>query len=213
MRVDAKAEGLLICIGGLMPVASSDGRISVKDSPWFSVVLDEITAPWAYSKGEPYRTISALELLATLVALLVFHKFLAQTSDKSYAKVGLSVVEGFTDSRVATHVAGHMSSTKFPLCVVAMELSAQLEDLKPSLSLEWAPREVNQEADDLTNEKFEAFSDRLRVPVVLKDLPWIYLPTALEQGMEFYGQKTKAQARSTTDRKGKRRPLRETDPW
>ena len=47
------------------------GRPDTKRSPWFSLDLDRETAPWAFTKGEPNRVVSALELLATLFALLI----------------------------------------------------------------------------------------------------------------------------------------------
>ena len=39
---------------------------------WFAVVLTPETAPWAFSKGEPFKAVAALELLATLLGLLFF---------------------------------------------------------------------------------------------------------------------------------------------
>ena len=46
-----------------------------------------------------------------------------------------------------------------------MELAAQLEERSSELRLLWAPRTHNQEADDLTNQKFEAFDPKHRVTV------------------------------------------------
>ena len=197
-----------------MPFQLSAGDIATTCSPWFSVRLTESTAPWAYCKGDPYKTIAALELLATLVALVTFRDKLQWLGTRSQAAVGLPELEGFTDSQVATRVASRMSSTSFPLCAVAMELSAQLERRQLRLSLEWSPREVNQEADDLTNEKFGAFHPEHRIAVDLNNLPWIYLPQAMREGQEFYAA-TRTIKSNEKDRalRGKRRPLRETDPW
>ena len=47
------------------------------------------------------------------------------------------------------------ASARFPLCLIPMELGAQLEARGSRLSTAWAPREQNQAADDLTNLKFD----------------------------------------------------------
>ena len=42
-------------------------------------------------------------------------------------------------------------STTYPLCLVQMELAAQLEARRAVLMPDWAPRDMNTEADALTN--------------------------------------------------------------
>ena len=68
-RVDAKAEGEEIVIGG-----KSYDRGRTEKARWFSIRLNRKNAPWAYLKGEPYRNIAALELMVVLVALMLFGK-------------------------------------------------------------------------------------------------------------------------------------------
>ena len=65
LRVDAKAEGKTVAIGGWAPVRDHEGVIRKDQSPWFSLRLTEETAPWAFSKGLPVKTISTLELFAS----------------------------------------------------------------------------------------------------------------------------------------------------
>eukprot|EP00974_Lingulodinium_polyedra_P065920 6377263-Lingulodinium_polyedra.AAC.1 len=65
MRVDAKAEGDHIAIGGRLPVRGQDGAIDTMASPWFSLRLTEETPLWAYVRGAPARVVSTLEFLAT----------------------------------------------------------------------------------------------------------------------------------------------------
>ena len=55
LRVDAKAEGSSIGIGGWMPKEKPDGEIDVKTSKWFAFELNEQTAPWAYHEGDSRR--------------------------------------------------------------------------------------------------------------------------------------------------------------
>ena len=68
MRVDAKAEGLAVAVGGWAPHYDSQGVIDTTRSRWFSISLDRASAPWAFVKGHPSRAIDSLELLASLVA-------------------------------------------------------------------------------------------------------------------------------------------------
>ena len=146
-RIDAKAEGKKIVVGGWEPKCYFKNQPDLKTVRWFSIELTEKTAPWAFVKGEPYKVISALELLATTIAVLLFGP------EETLPEDGLAnvVVTGFTDSMVSTHAVVRGLSTSFPLCVVAMELAAQLERRGSKLRLQWAPRAHNQEADDLTN--------------------------------------------------------------
>ena len=67
-RSDAKAEGHIIRIGGW----ESAGERTTKEARWYSVTLTRSTAQWAFSRGEPFRTIAALELYATLVSTMAF---------------------------------------------------------------------------------------------------------------------------------------------
>ena len=66
--MDAKAEGDYIVVGGWGVPESN----SAFDARWFSVVLYRKNAPWAYLKGEPFRNIASLELVAVLVAAILF---------------------------------------------------------------------------------------------------------------------------------------------
>jgi hypothetical protein len=67
-RADAKAEGQLVCVGGWECLHSCPP----KKARWFSVRLSRSSAPWAFSRGEPFRSIAALELYGTLLSLMVF---------------------------------------------------------------------------------------------------------------------------------------------
>jgi hypothetical protein len=59
-------------LGGWRPVRDEDGTLRKDLSPWFAMELDEQSAPWVYWRGLPFKVIGALELLASLVALLLF---------------------------------------------------------------------------------------------------------------------------------------------
>lgn len=53
-------------------------------------------------------------------------------------------------------------TTKYPLRIVLMESAAQLQRAGLLLSVAWRPREVNEEADALTNSNFGAFDPARR---------------------------------------------------
>ena len=66
---------------------------------------------------------STLELLATTLGLVL----LAPPALEAAGAAGTVSVTGLMDSQVAAAVVTRGLTTSFPLCTVAMELSAQLE--------------------------------------------------------------------------------------
>ena len=88
------------------------------------------------------------------------------------------------------------------------------------LQLEWVPREENDAADALTNYDFGEFSEELRVPVNVEQLPFDVLPKYLEASESLYKevQALKEQRKKGVPRKVARKligskKLRETDTW
>ena len=114
-RVDAKAEGECIVIGGWEVY----GGISTDKARWFSIKLDRKNAPWAYVKGEPFRSIATLELCAVLVAVILFGEGLVELDRKNVLTLSAS-----TDNLGNTYVLKHFMSCKYPLSIVVMELAA-----------------------------------------------------------------------------------------
>ena len=141
-------------------------------------------APWAFVKGRPQAAISTLELLATLVGLVALDP-LAGHSPGVKAAV---TVTGLTDSQVAASVVSRWLTTAFPLCVVAMELSAQLEQRSAQLTLEWIPRCQNAEADALADGRFEGFSAGFRVAVDPDQMEWLVLSRLCDEGCNFVAE-------------------------
>ena len=113
--------------------------------------LDRKTAPWAFSKGEPFKVVAALELYATLLCVMAFG------DAWSKAASGRITITGATDNRGNSQVLGRLMSSKFPLVVVLAELAAQLKKRCLRLDLQWVPRDENEEADGLTNLDFSGF--------------------------------------------------------
>ena len=67
-RADAEAAGQTVRIGGW----ECRGETPPVRARWFAVTLDGANAPWAFSRGEPSRTIAAIELFASLISFMVF---------------------------------------------------------------------------------------------------------------------------------------------
>jgi hypothetical protein len=140
------------------------------------VELTRKTAPWAYLKGDPFRSIASLELMGVLLALMVFGP-----EAKWSRQGGLITLSAYTDNAGNSHVLRKFASSKYPLSILVMEMAAQLDAFDAGMELAWVPRNQNVEADDLTNARDEEFDARLRVEVVLDKLPFMVLPKLMEQ--------------------------------
>ena len=208
-RADAKAEGENIVIGG-WEIAGSEGTAR---SRWFSLRLTRSEIPWAYVRGDPFRSESALELLATLVCVMVF-----DGSEPCTAGAQI-VLTASGDNESNGFILDRLCSTKFPLYLVLMELSEQLRTRHLALSVTWRPRDENEEADALTNECFGAFSPALRIHVKWADLRFLVLPRLAEAAVQHFSVlsdlKAAAKQRPPPGREagGRRVKLRVREPW
>jgi hypothetical protein len=215
IRVDAKADGETATIGGWLPRRDAQGRLDPARSPWFFVALDDTVAPWAYERDrQPFRVIASLEALAVLVAILTL------TAPASGVNLrGSVMLPLLTDNRGNSFALTRLMSTKYPLCLLVMELAVALEQRSLALTAEWAPREWNAEADDLTNQRFTAFDPSLRVPFDMASHKWLVLGDLLKAGRDFYAEAQVARASVRQSVAGVRRggrgraKLKERDPW
>ena len=165
-RVDAKAEGELIVVGGW----EVGPKAETKTARWFSVVLSRKSAPWAYLKGEPFRNLSSLELVVVLIAVMLFGDSMVEAVSKKRLTLTAS-----TDNLGNCYVLKHFMSCKYPLSIVVMELALQLQRLGLELDLGWVPRGQNAEADALTNEEFEGFDPDRRIKVNFEEMNFIIM--------------------------------------
>ena len=98
-----------------------------------------------------------------------------------------------------------------------MEAAAQMEARGLELSLRWAPREVNAEADDLSNFKFGGFDPNLRLHINLADMKFKVLHDLQHGALLFHREVMRAKGpRGNSQRTRKMRPqdrLRVSDPW
>ena len=67
-RVDMKAEAEIVRIAGWETAVTTNPG----EARWFRVTFDRKAAPWMFRRGEPFRLSQSLELLAALIALMIF---------------------------------------------------------------------------------------------------------------------------------------------
>ncbi len=144
------------------------------------ISLTRSTAPWAFARGgEPYRSIAALEAFATLMAVMVFQ----DKSDKHRDHV--LTLPTLTDNQGNESALRQLSSNTFPLSIVIMELSAQLEARSARLDLHWIPRESNVEADRLSNGDHTGFNPCHPICVDVSKIEWLVLDKLARFGLLY----------------------------
>ena len=218
-RLDAKAEGEKVAIGGWLVGETGNPKVA----PWFSLVLTRATAPWAFARGDPFRTIAALELLGTLVSLVV----LVPVEKRKGDAAGLISLTCSTDNQGNSFLLDKMLTTRYPLGIVLMELAHQMKLRRMVLRARWLPRLQNQEADDLTNEEFRHFDPKRRIHVELKSLGLEVMDSLFSAGDEYMADLENARASEKRKEELRRQSgvqraekkaakgakLRDTDPW
>jgi len=151
-RTDAKCADDFIVLGGW----------ELSSKRWFSLRLNRDQVPYMFKPdggGSQWASTSA-ELLASLCALHAF----GWLDPSSRRTVALALQAG-TDNRANEALSTKRSTTKWPLMLINMQLSASLARARLSLNLKWRPREENVEADKLTNEEFDSFDAACRIDI------------------------------------------------
>ena len=215
-RLDAKAEGEEVAIGGWRV----SGKGSTFDAPWFAVRLNRRNAPWAFSRGEAFRTIASLELLGILVSVMVL---LPDDAMRAETLGTVSLTCG-TDNQGNSYLLDKLMTTKYPLGVVLMELAVQVGLRNAVLRANWLPRLQNEEADALTNSDFRHFDPNKRIDVDLGTLDFKILSKLFAVGDEYVEELAKlkekdklrretSNAEAGQPKRRKSDALRERDPW
>ena len=99
------------------------------------------------------------------------------------------VLPGVTDNQGNSYIVARLFTMKHPSASILMELAAQLRARGCVLDLEWRPRDLNQDADDLTEGRFDKFSEERRVRLDLSRFPWLVLRRMLKAGQELEDEK------------------------
>jgi hypothetical protein len=210
-RADAKAEGLKVVLGGWEVHPGSE----VKPCPlsrWYSLTLTKDTAPWAFSKNdEPFRTIAALELLASTLCLIAFGDRIPLRSGE------IQVVVGSTDNQGNEGLVRREATTKYPLSLIHMEMASQLKARGAELDLRWIEREKNVPADMLTNDDFSLFREEMRVMINLSKVKFMVMPWLAKESLLLESEMANLRKRKAEDRSSQppaRKVLaRSNDPW
>ncbi|CAE7242293.1 unnamed protein product [Symbiodinium sp. CCMP2592] len=163
-------------VGGWSCADSDDPR----RCRWFAERIKPEDAPLFFMAGESYRSIASLELLATMVAVLLF----APTG----AGPSRTVCSAGTDNKGNSHIVSRWLTTSFPLVAVLMELTAVLLEKSCMLELTRAPRLQNMLADSLTNGDFKQFDPKLRLRFSFAEYQGLVLRPLLQAGSALYGE-------------------------
>ncbi|CAE8670254.1 unnamed protein product, partial [Polarella glacialis] len=177
-KADAKGETDFVVLGGW---ECRDG-CPTKTARWFSVRVTKVMAPWLFEKGHGSRTIAASELLASLFCILAF------LPGEPDPLAGELVLTGVTDNQGNAFIVNKMLTTKWPVAPVLMEFTSQLAKRRMWLQLKWAARELNTEADALTNDDFQLFDQAKRIPICYEQImdASLVLKRYLRLGETFY---------------------------
>ena len=220
-RLDAKTEGEEAAIGGWR----CRGSTRTAEAEWFAVRLNRRNAPWAFARGEPFRAIAALELLASLIGLMV----LVPECEAAGETSAILTLSCGTDNQGNSYLLDRMLTTKYPLGVVLMELAHQMRLRRLILRAKWLPRLQNEEADALTNLDFRHFDKNKRIHVDLQKLKFGVLNELFEAGETYMAELEEARSKAKLandklkhekagggNKKQRRKAgdsLRERDPW
>ena len=109
-RTDAKAEGEQVAIGGWRVA----GAPSTREASWFAVKLNRRNAPWAFTRGEAFRTIASLELLGVLVSVMV----LMPAEEFQMESLGSVSMTCGTDNQGNSHLVSRCLTTRWPLSAI-----------------------------------------------------------------------------------------------
>ena len=140
-RTDAKCAKGKVVLGGH----------HLQTGQWFSITLTEKEVPYLFKRDvETQWASTSAELLAVLVALVLFG-FL-ETGSPGHV-VPLVLTAG-TDNLANQFLLRKGLTTKWPLCIIYMQLTEFLMAKNVCVDLRWRPRGENTLADALTNEDF-----------------------------------------------------------
>ena len=173
-NIKPKYTGIKTTLGAIL--------LDEKQIPESFYIKEKDLPKWEFEKGAPYRAIAALEALATLVGVLAFAPRAPRQGDAT------ATLQGKTDNRGNQYALTRLQTSKYPLCFMTVELSAQLESRSQGLLLRWAPREVNEEADRLSNGLCAGFDPAKRINVNVRAAPRLVLNDLSSAGTEFYRQ-------------------------
>ena len=203
-HTDAKCADGFVVLGGWESLGKAP-----KDAKWFSLKLGPNEVPYLFDeKGGSQWASASAELLGTLAALFAFG-WLQPTFRQRRLPVNVTAA---TDNRGNEALRRKLSTTKWPLMLVNIQLSDLLMAAGLTLSLNWKPRDENVLADQLTNEVFTSFSAQHRVSLSFSDLPLGILSELWETKMQFESSRKAAQM-VRTDKHPRKKQKHQKTAW
>ena len=130
--------------------------------------------------------------------------------DRLRRTVELCLLAG-TDNRSNEFLSDKRTTTKWPLMLVNLQLSALLAKARLSLKLKRRPREHNTVADDITNSVFTQVDLSKRIHMTYADVPTAIIHLLWETKMEF--DLRRSQLRAEAQPGGKKRKRQDKTPW
>ena len=128
-------------------------------------------------------------------------------------KTSRVAIRGYTDNQSNEALLRKAMTTKFPSTLVLMELAEELSAKNCELQLQWIRRDLNQLADDLTNENFASFDPNFRVDLKGEALEWRVLGRLLAHATSYFEElgSAKRTKKAPATRFAKRRS--KLGPW
>eukprot|EP00439_Symbiodinium_sp_Y106_P006067 s6812_g1.t1 len=97
-------------------------------------------------------------------------------------------IRGYTDNKSNEALLKKAMTTKYPSMLILMETAEELSHKNCELQLQWIRRDINQLADDLTNEEFKESDPGLRIVLKRESFKWRILDRLLAHADSFYSE-------------------------
>ena len=104
-------------------------------------------------------------------------------------------------------------TTKFPSTLILMELAEELSAKSCELQLQWIRRDLNQLADDLTNQNFASFDPNFRIDLKGEVLEWWLLGRLLAHATSYFERLGTARRTDRAPAKRFAKRARKLGPW
>ena len=206
-RTDAKCESGRIVLGGW----SLEHGLNTRQAPWFALEISPDELPALFKDGHSSEWASTTaELLASYAGLVAF-RHLVPTGGRDSLRLQ---VHAGTDNSATPAVLAKGISNKWPVQGLHMQMAVSLRKANKVCRLTWRPREENQDADDLTNLRFENFAPSLRVPLELADVPLELFHMLHKSHADFVAERDRLLSLKRDEPKTtKRQKLLDKTPW
>ena len=146
--------------------------------------------------------------------VVVSRQGLRKTYDSKQTRLVLSSAgREYLTSKKKESLLRKAMTTKFPSTVVLMELAEELSAKNCELQLQWIRRDLNQLADDLTNENFASFDPNFRIDLKGEALEWQVLGRLLGYATSYFEELGEAKRTKKVHATRFAKRARKLGPW